>query len=114
MTDALVTGDLELIQRTITKLGSQVEWDRGRQPAIDDALAAFARVSATIQAATDALGWMPETHALIRELTEDLKRSYLPEKGWPPHIEAAGNLLEDLASVESALRSALAANKERA
>ena len=46
-----------------------------------------------------------EAVSLIRELTTDLKRFYVPEMGWPPHIEAGS----DLGDHEECLREIAAA-----
>lgn len=34
------------------------------------------------------LFWMEDLLKLARELQRDLKRFYVPEKGWPAHIQA--------------------------
>ena len=37
--------------------------------------------------------FLPEAMEILKELLEDAKRCYIPEKGWPPHIEAAKAML---------------------
>ena len=54
------------------------------------------RVRELTEALGDSLEWLTDARRLIAELADDLKGSYEPEKGWPPHIEAAANIDGDL------------------
>lgn len=56
--------------------------------------------------------FLPDAMELLEEVLEDAKRCYSPEKGWPPHIEAAKAMIlkgsdqwDTLKDVEEALNS---------
>lgn len=54
----------------------------------------------SLKAAHDALDsaeWLlGEARSNIAELADDLKNFYIPEKGWPPHINEAHEMLAEL------------------
>ena len=48
----------------------------------------------------DEIAWvLREAHANIAELADDLKGCYEPEKGWPPHIDKAREVLAEIADL---------------
>lgn len=45
----------------------------------------------------ESIEWvLTEARANIAELADDLKRSYEPGKGWPPHIDKATEVLAEI------------------
>jgi hypothetical protein len=87
------------IEELLRKSKEDYRWYEGREERLRDAL--------------EGVGvFYPEALSLIRELIEDAMKVYEPEKGWPPHIEAARNL-GDHEQTLADVRKALAATPER-
>lgn len=53
--------------------------------------------AADVRDAIDSIEWLlGECRANIGELADDLKGFYEPEKGWPPHIDKAREMVAEL------------------
>lgn len=45
----------------------------------------------------EVIEWLlTEARANIAELADDLKGFYIPEKGWPPHIDKAAEMVAEI------------------